>query len=106
MAWPLAMMLVSLAVQGFGVGLFQVAYLDAVIDTMPRAQRGVAGSLAMLTRTLGIVGGATFLTLLFHAVEGAAPAGHGFLAAYATTFRLAGLFSLLAGALVFVGRRR
>jgi hypothetical protein len=65
----------------------------------------------MLTRTLGIVGGATFLTLFFHAVESAWPAGGhgvtgGFLAAYRTTFRLAGLVSLLAGALALAGGKR
>ena len=61
-----------------------------------RAHRGVAGSVAMLTRTLGIVGGATLLTLGFHAIEtlerspaGRAPIG-AFLAAFHATFRLAG----------------
>jgi len=44
--------LAGLALQGFGVGLFQVAYMDVVIATIPRHHRGVAGSVAMLTRTL------------------------------------------------------
>ncbi len=92
----------ALVVQGFGVGLFQVAYMDAVMATIPRRQRGIAGSVAMLTRTLGIVGGATLLTLLFHAVEGAAAAaGHdaaaSFLAAFRATFRVAGAASILTG---------
>ncbi len=92
----------ALVLQGFGVGLFQVAYMDAVMATIPRRQRGVAGSVAMLTRTLGIVGGATLLTLLFHAVEGAAfAAGHdaaaSFLAAFRATFRIAGAASILTG---------
>jgi EmrB/QacA subfamily drug resistance transporter len=101
----------TLVLQGFGVGLFQVAYMDAVIAAIPRAQRGVAGSIAMLTRTLGIVGGATLLTLLFHAVEqshlarGAAAAG-AFLAAYRATFRIAGGVSLLGGALALAGGSR
>jgi MFS family permease len=111
MSWQTPTVLVTLVVQGFGVGLFQVAYMDVVIGTIPREQRGVAGSLAMLTRTLGIVGGATLLTLLFHAVEksrlaNGSAAADGFLAAYRTTFRLAGIVSLLAGMLALAGRTR
>ena len=106
-------MLAALIVQGFGVGLFQVAYMDAVIATIPQRDRGVAGSLAMLTRTLGIVGGATLLTLLFHAVESGAfargkiaPAA--FLAAFSTTLWVAGAVSVLTGlvALALHGPRR
>ncbi len=81
--------------QGFGAGLFQVAYMDVVMATLPPNRRGIAGSLAMLTRTLGIVSGATLLTLIFHAVESSAladgqNAAAGFLTAYRATFRLAG----------------
>ena len=101
-SWQTPFVLATLGLQGFGVGLFQVAYLEVVIGTVPREQRGVAGSLAMLTRTLGIVAGATLLTLFFHAVEqsrlasGQSAAGS-FLAAYHATFRLAGGVALLAG---------
>jgi len=101
---------VTLVVQGFGVGLFQVAYMDVVMATIPRQHRGIAGSLAMLTRTLGIVSGATLLTLLFHAVEASALAdGHnpadGFLAAYRATFRLAGAVSALTGVIAALSAR-
>jgi MFS family permease len=100
--WETVAIVGALVLQGFGVGLFQVAYMDAVMATIPRRQRGIAGSVAMLTRTLGIVGGATLLTLLFHAVEGsAAAAGHdaaaSFLAAFRATFRIAGAASILTG---------
>ena len=100
----------TLVLQGFGVGLFQVAYMDVVMATIPRQQRGVAGSLAMLTRTLGIVGGATLLTLLFHAIEGSALAdgqnpADSFLAAYRVTFRLAGAVSALTGILAALSAR-
>ena len=92
----------ALLMQGFGAGLFQVAYIDVVMATLPHRHRGVAGSIAMLTRTLGIVSGAAVLTLGFHAIETAsAAAGHNpaaaFLAAFATIFRLAGLASALTG---------
>ena len=38
-----------LIVSGLGIGLFQVAYLSAVTGTLPASERGVAGSLALLT---------------------------------------------------------
>jgi MFS family permease len=102
---PLAgipLILVALIVQGFGVGLFQVAYTDAVLGAMPQRDRGVAGSIAMLTRTLGIVGGATLLTLLFNTFEASAiAAGHAapaaFLAAFRSTLHAAGGVSILSG---------
>ena len=48
----------TLAVQGLGVGVFQVAYADLVVAALPAHQRGVAGSLTMVTRTGGVVLGA------------------------------------------------
>jgi MFS family permease len=104
-------LIAALFAQGCGFGLFQVAYLDAVIATMPVAQRGVAGSVAMLTRTLGIVVGATLLTLVFHSAESAsaaagASAPASFAAAFRATFYLAGGGSMLTGiALLGLGRR-
>jgi MFS family permease len=59
-------------VQGAGQGVFQVAYLDLVTGAIPLRDRGVAGALAMLTRTLGLVIGATVLMLVFQAAEAAA----------------------------------
>jgi MFS family permease len=101
-----------LALQGFGVGLFQVAYMDLVMGTLPAQHRGVAGSLAMLTRTLGVVTGATLLTLVFHSLEGLLPANggaaaDGFLLAFRATFRLAGIASAVTGVgAVYLARRR
>ncbi len=48
----------TLALQGLGVGVFQVAYADQVVAALPAHQRGVAGSLTMVTRTGGVVLGA------------------------------------------------
>ena len=48
-----------LLLQGAGLGLFQVAHADLVVAALPVASRGVAGSLAMVTRTVGVVFGAT-----------------------------------------------
>ncbi|HEX5327069.1 MAG TPA: MFS transporter [Acetobacteraceae bacterium] len=91
-----------LLIQGAGLGAFQVAYTDIVMRTLPRQRRGVAGSLAMLTRTLGVVSGATVLTLVFHLAEAAARHGGestaaAFLAAFHLTFRGAGVVAALSG---------
>jgi MFS family permease len=96
-----AAMVAPLVLQGFGVGLFQVAYIDMVMVTLPPQHRGVAGSLAMLTRTLGVVTGAALLMLIFHTLEasaiasGAAPAD-GFMSAFRGTFHVAGAVAVVA----------
>jgi MFS family permease len=75
-AWPdvphAGAMAASLAVQGTGLGLFQVAYTDAVVAALPIASRGVAGSLTMVTRTVGIVLGATLWLSIVQVFERAA----------------------------------
>jgi EmrB/QacA subfamily drug resistance transporter len=101
----------ALAVQGFGVGLFQVAYMDIVMHTLPPHQRGVAGSIAMLSRSLGTVTGATLLTLVFHAAEAISVAGghappDAFLTGFRATFWLAGAVCAGAGVLVLLAVRR
>jgi hypothetical protein len=64
--------------------------MEIVMRSSPRADRGVAGSLAILTRTIGTVTGAALLTLLFHALQtGDTP--EGFLAAFSVVFRLVGI---------------
>jgi MFS family permease len=104
-------MVAPLVLQGFGVGLFQVAYIDLVMATLPPRHRGVAGSLAMLTRTLGVVTGAALLTLIFHAQEAAALAGgtapaDGFMSAFRGTFRFAGVGAALAAVMAASLARR
>lgn len=81
---------------GLGQGVFQVAYTEIVMARLPATERGVAGSLAMLTRTIGIVFGATILTTTFAAFRGTAAAdsglpADGFLAAFGLTFEAAAL---------------
>ena len=70
----LAVMLPALVLQGVGLGLYQVAYTEIITRTLPRRARGVAGSLAMMTRTLGTVTGAAVLMLAFTWVRGMADA--------------------------------
>src|SRR5260370_963258 len=85
---PPQFMLFALALQGLGMGLFQVAYMEIVMAASPLAYRGVAGSLSMLTRTIGVVTAAAGLTLAFQALQGAASAqGAGEAQAFLSAFR-------------------
>lgn len=102
---PPEVMLIALALHGLGMGFFQVAYMEIVMGASPRAHRGVAGSLSMLTRTIGVVTGAAALTLAFQTFENAALAQgaaspQAFLSAFTTIFRIAGIVAALTGALV------
>jgi MFS family permease len=104
-------LLAALFLQGLGVGLFQTAYMDVVLATIPQHDRGVAGSIAMLTRTLGIVSGATLLTLFFQTIENSATltaqdASTAFALAFRSTFWAAGAVSILTGAALFAAARR
>jgi MFS family permease len=88
---PRASMGLSLFAQGVGVGLFQVAYTDFVVAALPLVDRGVAGSLTILTRTIGVVVGATGLSAAFvhfeaAAVSAGALATDAFLAGFQSTF--------------------
>lgn len=75
-------LVLALTLQGIGIGLFQLAYTDLVTAALPRADRGVAGGLALMTRTLGTVSAAAGLMPLFAHLE----AGMGFLAAFRGLF--------------------
>ncbi|MBO0735713.1 MAG: MFS transporter [Alphaproteobacteria bacterium] len=100
-AWWILAVLGALALQGLGVGLFQVAYMDIVMQTLPRRHRGVSGSVAMLSRSLGVVIGATLFTLVFHVIEQYFP-GDAFMPGFRATFWLAGVMSAIAGLLLAV----
>ena len=96
-------------VQGAGVGLFQVAYTDTVIALLPRHDRGVAGSLTILTRTIGILVGAAALTAALHAFEYRGLAAgqwdrDAFLGAFQSVFRWSAL--LFAAFFAFASVRR
>jgi MFS family permease len=81
-----------LVLEGVGQGLLNVAYTDLVTGTLPEQDRGVAGSLALLTRTVGIVSGASILT----ALQAHGAAGADFLAGYRFAFLGAGGGLLIA----------
>ena len=95
-------MIGALLLQGIGTGLFQVSYMYIVTGTLPLADRGVSGSLAMLTRTIGVVTSVTTLTLAFAwlreaATERGLDEAESFQNAFQNTFTLAG-----GGLLVFL----
>jgi len=81
----------ALLVQGVGVGMFQVGYADLVIAAIPIHNRGVAGSLVAVTRTMGVVAGAAGISAFFaqahlKAVVREVPASEAFLAAFQSSF--------------------
>ena len=98
----LAAISLCLALQGAGIGLFQVAYTDIVIAALPVHERGVASSLTNFTRTLGVVACAVAGSALFRAAESGALAegaatGAAFLQGYTLAFSAIG-----AGAAAFL----
>ena len=97
MPWLVA----TLALQGLGVGVFQVAYADQVVAALPAHQRGVAGSLTVVTRTGGVVLGAlVWAEVLQRAGEGDFMRGH------RAVFGAAALLAVgLVAALWCAGRR-
>lgn len=87
----IALMAGSLLVHGAGLGLFQVAYTDIVIAALPINARGVAGSLTMVTRTIGLVIGASLWIALLQSIQmsaqtGAATPTAAFMSAFTTVF--------------------
>ncbi len=94
-AEPVWWLVLSLLVSGAGMGLQTVAVTDLVTGAMPRADRGVAGSLVMMTRTVGLVIAASLLTLLFAALERGALAD-GAAAGVAFLFAFSGAFTAAA----------
>jgi MFS family permease len=100
-ATPVGWLLPGLLLLGIGQGLLQVGYSEIVTTTLPRAERGVAGSLVMMTRTLGVVSAAALLSLWFDRWQGVARAAGAtaeaaFLQGFTVSFLLASAVSLVA----------
>ena len=90
----------SMLLQGVGLGLFQVACFDISTATIPREDRGVAGSLVMMTRTVGVVTAATVLMLVFQTIQSMAasqgtPPDAAFLAGFHGAFQVAAALPIL-----------
>jgi EmrB/QacA subfamily drug resistance transporter len=112
-----ALVVGMLLLQGCGIGLFQVANMDFVMGVIPRHQQGVAGSLTTLTRTVGVVAGATLgagvlgllqarytLQLQAAGVSIASIAPQAFLLAFQGAFQYAAALVVVAAVLLWSSR--
>jgi hypothetical protein len=112
-----ALIVGMLGLQGFGLGLFQVANMDFVMRVIPRHQQGVAGSLTMLTRTIGVVAGVTFGSFFLGLLQArytvqlqttgasvAAVSPHAFLLAFQGVFQYAAAIAAIAAVLMWTSR--
>jgi MFS family permease len=90
-ATPAAFVAAALFASGFGVGLFQVPNMSAVMGAFPPGQQGVAGGLAFMARTLGVVTGVAALSSVF-----AAARERSFEAGFMAAFVVAGVAVLVA----------
>jgi len=99
---PTMLRITGLFVQGLGLGLFQLAYSDIVTAALPLMDRGVAGSLVLLTRTLGTVTAASVVLMVFEILN----MNHGFPEAFHQTFQLAALLAFAAAGLLAVSPRK
>ncbi len=80
-----------LFLHGFGLGFYQVSYMHIVTGTLSRGDRGVAGSLALVTRSTGVMLGATILSSIYSYTSAQAGGGDGFVEGFVLTFRYAGV---------------
>ena len=95
---PTVLRLAGLAIQGVGLGLFQLGYSDIVTATLPLRDRGVAGGLVLLTRTLGTVTAASVVLMVFGILNTA----RGFVEAFQHAFHLAAVLAFVAAGLLAV----
>lgn len=102
---PIAALIPGLLLHGLGLGLFQVSYTDLIVATLPQQNRGVAGSLTMLTRTVGVILGTVILGSAVQALEARhLLAGRTAVEAFHAAFSSVLLFSgLLLAALLLLG---
>jgi MFS family permease len=99
---PTFLRITGLAIQGVGLGFFQTAYADIVTTALPLEDRGVAGSLVLLTRTFGTVTAASVVFLVFEILSGS----YGFLAGFQKTFQVAAAMAFAGAALSLLSLRR
>jgi MFS family permease len=93
---PAVVRAAGLAIQGVGLGIFQLAYSDIVTGSLSLRDRGVAGSLVLLTRTFGNVTAASLILLVF----GQLNASYGFVTGFQKTFQFAALVAIAAAGLM------
>ncbi len=88
----------AIGLVGAGLGLYQASFLYLVTGTLPPEDRGVAGSLAEVTRSMGNVGAATLMFEIFRTRSAAGGFEAGFQSTYVTAAAIA--FAVLAVMLV------
>ena len=96
---PVVFAAFALFAAGFGLGLFQVPNMTALMAEFPAGQQGAAGGLAFMSRTLGVVGGVAALSAIFAARRDVV----GFDAAFTTAFLVAAA-AVAAASLVALAR--
>ncbi len=93
---------VGLVGVGAGLGAFAVPNMKTIMGALPPNQQGVAGGLALLTRTAGIVAAVAASSALFDAIE---PSG-GYDAAFRTVFIVMAVVLAVASLLETLRLRR
>jgi predicted MFS family arabinose efflux permease len=110
--WPMNPTMMALTpgllLHGLGIGLFQVGYADHIVAALHARDRGIAGSLTVLTRTIGVIASAVILTSALQVFEArhlaaGLSATEAFYAAFRAVFLASGL--LLAGFVAFSASR-
>jgi MFS family permease len=100
-ATPVVAVAAALFASGFGLGLFQVPNMSAVMAEFSDRQQGAAGGLAFMARTLGVVAGVASLSHVF-----ASRRPSGFEPAFTAAFLVAGTAVVIAATAACVPVRR
>ncbi len=87
---------------GAGLGAFAVPNMKTIMHALPANQQGVAGGLALLTRTAGIVTAVAASSALFDAIE----PERGYDAAFRTVFIVMSVVLALASLAETIRLRR
>jgi len=106
--WPafpdIVFMIVPLFLAGAGMGLFQISSMDVITGTMRLEERGVAGSLAQVSRTVGVMCAASLISLAFATLGGGGSATDStFLEAFGIVFLTVAVLPALTA--LFMGIR-
>ena len=107
--WPAypdtVLMIVPLLLAGAGMGLFQISSMDVITGTMRLQERGVAGSLAQVSRTVGVMCAASLLSLAFATLGGGRQASEpAFLEAFGIIFLCVALLPAITAAAMALRR--
>jgi len=94
-ATPVPAVAAALLLVGLGIGVFQVPNLAQVMAAFPPARQGVAGGLAFLGRTLGVVAGVQVNASVFAALE----RSWGFVGAFGAALGSSAVVCVVAAAL-------